>query len=176
MTGIWRFNTLLAAGLAATLSIKIFVAASVLRPTNEAIAYAAGDALASQGYEIAGLSNFSGRVALLAGLGDCMMYVIPISEQGWHQEVIRKVLADDQSLWFLFRGELYPNNQPRWPPLLGFYSSLALAYTGIGSGYEPIYAVVATKECHLEQINWQTFPAIPYRKEALLSEPEIEDF
>lgn len=176
MAAIRRFSVLLAVGLAVTLSIKTFVAASVLRPTNEAIAHAAGDALARQGYEVAGLSNFSGRAALLAGRDNCILYFIPVSEQGWHQETVRKGLTDGQKLWFLFRGKLYADEQPRWPPLFGFYTSLALAYAGVGPGFEPVYAIVATTDCDMGKINLQAFNPLPYRKEALFSLGEAEDF
>ncbi|WP_156886649.1 hypothetical protein [Rhizobium gallicum] len=176
MAAIRRFSLFLAIGLIATLSIKTFVAASVLRPNNEEIASAAGATLAGQGYQVAGLSSFSGRVALLAGQESCIMYFVPVSEQGWHQETVRKGLVDEQKLWFLFRGKLYADDQPRWPPLLGFYVSLALAYTGLGPGFEPVYAVVASRECDMAKVDWQAFKALPYRKESLFTLGEAEDF
>lgn len=170
-----RFSVILAVGLLTTLSIKTLFAASVLRPTNDVVASMAGEELSRQGYQVAGLGVFAGRIALLAGKDGCLIYLVPVSEQGWHQETVRKALSSDQSLSFLYKGELYPGDQPRWPPLLNFYVSLALSYMGMGPGFDPVYALISSNGCDLQSPKWNLLKSLPYRKESVFSFQDADD-
>lgn len=176
MTVAGRFSIMLAVALAATLSIKTFVAASVLRPDNNVSAESAAYALGQQGFDVAGLTTFAGRVSVMAAKGDCLLYVIPVSEQGWHQETVRKGLQSGQSLYFLYDKQIYPNNQPRWAALSDFYLSFALAHMGLGSGYNPVFAIAAAKECDVNAINLAEFGHVPYRRAAIFAHSAGDDY
>jgi hypothetical protein len=167
---------LLAVGLVATLSIKTFVAASVLRPNGSEIAIAMAEAMSLQGFQVAGLSNFAGRAAAMVQRDNCLLYLVPVSEQGWHQETVRTGLVEGQKLYFLFNNRLYERDQPRWEPLLGFYTSFALAHGGLGSGYRPVVAVVSSSGCNVSAVDWNILKPVPYVRVKIVSHRESEDY
>jgi len=171
-----HFSIVLVSALALTLSIKTFVAASVMRPNGSDIALTAGKLIEGQGFQLAGLSTFAGRTAVMAQKDSCLLYLIPVSEQGWHQETVRTSVVAGQRLYFVFDSKVYDDNQPRWKPLFEFYSSFALAHAGLGPGYSPVVAVVASDDCDVKAIDWSGLAPVPYSRTAILTHQENEDY
>lgn len=158
-----RFKIFLAVALTITLSAKLLNGGRVDNPSFDLVLSGAEKALVAQGYLSAGMTTFSGRKALLAGRGACFIYVVPVAHQGWHQETLRKGMAADQSLWFVFEGTLTAETQPEWRTLFGYYVQKSLRYAGFPATYHPVFGVVASRECNVSNVDWASLPAVPFR-------------
>ena len=163
-----RFNILLACALTATLGIKILVAGGVRNPSFETIAGAMRPFFERNGFDVAGETTYAGRPALLVSRGPCLLYSIPVAQQGWHQAIVRQSMTGEQYLWFATRGAATMNIQPRWAPLIEYYFNKALRYVGIARQYPPVLALVASNNCDIHSLPWNSLPSVPFEPISIL--------
>jgi len=166
-----RFKIALGLVLGVSLGLKLLVfGAGVMNPSEPDIASALKPFFERQGYSVVS-AEFAGRSALLAVRNECMMYVVPIAHQGWHQSTVRQAVGRNQTLWFAFEGNLSRDAQQRWRPLLTYYSTKIWAYVGANAGYPVALAIVAYDGCDVTQVDWRETPSVPYQRMRLGSQP-----
>lgn len=162
MARVRRFELLLAGALALTLGVKLVVAGGVQNPSFEAVSEAMRPFFARNGFEIGGSTTFAGRPALLVRKDACLLYSVPVSQQGWHQATVRQSLSAGQGLWYAMRGRLQKDLQPTWSPLAQYYFNKILRYGGLDGQYPPILALVTAGDCDLGQIDWNGLPRVDF--------------
>ncbi|AYD00578.1 hypothetical protein [Neorhizobium sp. NCHU2750] len=159
----YRFNIVLPCILAVSLSIKLSLGGTIVDPSFAEVVVAAETRVVNHAVQSAGVTTFAGRTALLLATADCMMYLVPVGLEGWHQQTLRKSMSEGQTLWFFFNGALYYNVQPRWLPMITVYTAKSLRYIGFSTVYHPMYAIVASPECDVARINWSFLPALHFK-------------
>lgn len=143
-------------------------AASYTRPLNEEIIRTVAEVLDRSGFQVAGPTTFAGRPAVMAAHGSCLVLVTPVSEQGWHEEAVKKAVSPGQRIQFAFMRQNYGPEQPRWVPLLNFYASSMANYFGVHRLFEPVYAVVESEHCSQSDNVWAFLPSFSYKRASAL--------
>jgi hypothetical protein len=159
-----RFRLILSVVFLATLGLKLLVAGPVENPSDSEIAESLTSFFLGQGFQVAGLTTFAGRQALLIHRGDCLAYVVPVAQQGWHQATVREAMSANQHLFFEFRGEISVDRQMRWYPLLVYYAFKIARYAGMPEPYPPVLALVTSGSCDVAKIDWASMPEIQFRR------------
>lgn len=159
-----HFKVFLAVGLVVSLGVKALVVGSVSNPSDREIVEAAMPFFERQGFQVMGPTSFAGRDALLAQRDDCLMYVIPVAHQGWHQATVRQSLDPTQKLAFVFEGRIAPAQQERWRPLLTYYLFKAARYTGVDLPYPPVFGLAMSGNCQVETLDWASMPRIAFHR------------
>jgi hypothetical protein len=143
-------------------------ATSYTRPLNEDIVEAVAEVLDRSGFDVAGPTAFAGRPAVMAAQDSCLVFVTPVSEQGWHEEAVKKAVSPGQSIRFAFKRENFGPEQPRWAPLLDFYASSMANYFGVHRPFEPVYAVVESEQCSQNENVLESLPGFSYKRGSAL--------
>lgn len=162
MTVSRRFKALLVVFAAITLGVKLLTGSVVQNPDANAIYDSITPALRAQGFEIAGQVSFAGRDALLVRRESCIAYLLSVAHQGWHEQTILQNTPPDARLFFIFKGQVFPDRQPRFWPLLDYYAAKALRSVSPQSTYPPVIALVASGECSLGSVDWKTIDGVPF--------------
>lgn len=142
---------------------KILWGGGISNPEYVDIVNAATEFFVEEGFQVSGQVQFAGMDALLAINDECLMYVVPVAHQGWHQAAIRHSVGPDQSLWFEFEGEIKGQKQDTFYPLTVYYFNKAARYFGFKANYPPLFAIVTEGNCSVKALNWRAFPAISFK-------------
>jgi hypothetical protein len=116
-------------------------------PEKDVIAFLARhgfDAVMDEG------ANFS---RILAVNSSCRMRMSIASDDGADRDMMRSLVAVDESLIFVHRGKVYQEQ----PTLLTVSAELwarALRKLGLADRHMPVLAVVAQNQCHVERLPW----------------------
>jgi hypothetical protein len=97
--------------------------------------------------ELARLAAVSGRS------GDCRLVLVDVAPQGWHRNLLSRVVSPSDQLLFVFQGRTY-SSQPVWQTWFHRYRSRVAAALGWDARSEMVYAVVASRNCDLTHIRW----------------------
>ena len=79
------------------------------------------------------------------------MRIYNVSPYGWTNHMIYGRANAGDSVFFVFRGEVYVN-QPVWRTLVAHFSSRFLRKTGLGRDTASVIAVVASTSCGKEPL------------------------
>lgn len=162
-----RFSIFAAATLSLTLGAKLAFVAGVGTPDDETIAIAMAPLFEGQGFLSAGVVDFAGRPALLVSREACLLYVVPVAPQGWSEATVRHAIGPDQSLWFAFAGSVREDTQERYRPLLIYYINKSMAYMRFSPGYSPVLALVGSRACQIDRLDWSRIPTVPFKEFAV---------
>lgn len=162
-----RFRLVLAVGVLLSLSIKLLAIGGIENPHPGDVAATAESSLVAQGFASAGITEYAGRPSLLVNRGACLLYLIPVAPQGYNEATLSAKLAPGERLSFVFRGELYRDRQPRWAPLVNYYVSKAIRYSGWPARFWPVYGVVEVGDCARTTVEWSQLPAVAFRRHGL---------
>lgn len=157
-----RFRFVLAVALVATLSLKILVSGGINNPSFDTIARSVETSMAGIGFETAGIVPYNGAPSALVRNTDCIMYVVPIAQQGWNQASLNLTLAPENDIWYVFEGHVRAGAPDRWRPMLGYYIAKSLRYAGFDTGYPPLLAVIAPKACPVASIDWSAIKDVHF--------------
>lgn len=82
---------------------------------------------------------------------DCRLRVVRVSPLGHQVDLVRKASAQDQHLFFVFRGRVY-REQPVRQTLISYFWFRFLRELGLVTRVPPVLAVATT--CAAEQLPW----------------------
>jgi hypothetical protein len=94
--------------------------------------------------------------SIAAESGDCQLLVAELSPQGWHSDVIRKLIPQGSRLMVFYKGAVY-DNQPVLLTRFDDYLGRMLHTTRLGSGSPPVIGIVASPECVVDKTSWLEF-------------------
>lgn len=154
-----RILTLFVVLLAASLSLKLLTL-----PDARASGSAGDDAIREQMRGFLAREGFAsqiepGLVGLPAASGErdgCRVLLADVAPQGYHRDLIFSLAKPADTVAFLFRGEVYPD-QPgwaTWATRLISHLELAPAPASTGAGSNRVYAVLAVGSCAIEASHW----------------------
>lgn len=143
---------------------KVLWGGGISNPEYAEIANTVTPFFIEEGFQVASEVKFAGMDALIAFRDECLMYVVPVAHQGWHQATIRQAVGPSQSLWFEFEGVIKEREQDTFYPLTVYYFSKAARYFGFKTNYPPVFAIVTEGNCSVKALNWRAFPAISFKK------------
>jgi hypothetical protein len=89
-----------------------------------------------------------------ATAGQCSLFVAALSPQGWHRHLIRKLAPSGSQLLFLFNGTSY-DDQPVMLTRAYYYWSRLLRLAGRSPADRPVFGVVGSSECALDDFPWR---------------------
>lgn len=90
---------------------------------------------------------------ILAVNGSCHIRMMVASDDGADRDMMRSLVAADESLIFVYQGKVYQEQ----PILLTVSAGLwarALRKTGLADRHMPVLAVVAQHQCDVERLGW----------------------
>lgn len=163
------FKIVLAISLLVTVMPKLLLGAGVSNPSYSEIVKIIAPFFTAEGYEVTSPVDFAGKDALLAMKGDCLMYVIPVAHQGWHEATVRQSVGPSENLWFAFEGRL-KQRQDTYYPLSAYYINKSARYLGVDADYPPVLAIVTEGTCSIESIHWGGLPRIPFTLRGLIKD------
>jgi len=88
-----------------------------------------------------------------ATAGECSLLVAVLSPEGWHRHVLRKLTPAGSQLIFLFNGITY-EDQPVMLTRFYYYWSRLLRLAGGDPPLRPVFGIVGSPECGLDDIRW----------------------
>lgn len=157
-----KFRVTLAASLGLLLLVKSFSYATVSNPTHHEIMMHVEPYWSSRGFTVVRGLQIGGREGMLAGKGECQIYIVSVAPQGWHQAALKQSLDRSQSLWYVFEGNITRGEQLRWQPMLRYYASKALRNIGFDVNYSPVIALVTSGQCPIERMDVENIPSVPF--------------
>jgi hypothetical protein len=86
--------------------------------------------------------------------GTCRMLVMKISPDGWQRDLIRDHAEATDRVFFVFRGNLYPD-LPTWLTAAAGLWSRLLRELRLRRNITPVIAVIAPELCNAERLPWQ---------------------
>jgi hypothetical protein len=87
---------------------------------------------------------------------DCRLRVVRVSPLGHQMDLVRKASAQDQHLFYVFRGRVY-REQPVRQTLISYFWFRFLRELGIVTRVPPVLAVATS--CAAEQLPWNSLGA-----------------
>lgn len=156
----------LIATLTVTLGIKL-ASAHFEIPSSPSIVDAVGVFLGEQGFALDATTRIAGRATLVAERDNCVLRIVPIAAQGWHETSLRAALQPQETLTFVYKSNLRRDTQDRWLPLVSNYARLTLRHFGLPVGYDPVLAIAHVPACDPSAIEWGTLPAVPFTRAQL---------
>ena len=85
--------------------------------------------------------------------GTCRMLVMKISPDGWQRDLIRDHAEATDRVFFVFRGNIYPD-LPTWLTAAAGLWSRLLRELRLRRHITPVIAVIAPGFCNAERLPW----------------------
>lgn len=151
-------RSLLLVLLAASLSLKLWSSsdARTAGPDYDAIRAGLRDFLAAEGFAA---HIEAGMVGLPVAAGErdgCRVALAEVAPQGYHRDLIFSLAAPGDTVAFLFRGQVHPD-QPGWATWLSRLSShlrLTAAEPTTVGGSDRVVALLANGTCRIDTALW----------------------
>lgn len=118
----------------------------------------AGSFLESHGFKLDKSPADRDFFLLSGATGDCQVLVAAVSPQGWHTDIVRKLVPSRSNLLFIYRGQAY-SEQPVLITAFNDYIFRFFRMLGAHPRMSPILAVVASPECKVEELPWTEIEA-----------------
>ena len=150
-------KALLAVVLVVSVTAKVLPAATAKQTASGGMATVAA-LFSDQGFEIAKVSEGgAGLQFVQAARASCKLLVASLAFGGEHRDPIRRMASQDDRVFFVFRGETYPH-QPIWRTRFARYWTGLREQAGLKVAFSPLFGVIASPACELDQIRWEAFP------------------
>jgi hypothetical protein len=88
-----------------------------------------------------------------ATTGACRLLLMEIAPDGWQQDLVRDRAQATDRVFFIFRGQVYPD-QPTWLTAAAGLWSRQLQRLGLRQYVTPVVAVIASELCSAEGLPW----------------------
>jgi hypothetical protein len=86
--------------------------------------------------------------------GGCQLLITEVAYQGWHRDLFRRVISEEDQVFFFFRGHKY-RDQPVWLTRPSGYWNTFLRNLGVNAPVEPVLGIAASPPCDLNAMPWQ---------------------
>jgi hypothetical protein len=120
------------------------------------------DFLSHQGFSVTiGEQTIDGMPVLRANAGECSMLVAKVSSVGSNRDMIRGLSKPGDQRFILFKNHIY-TEQPTTFTAIAYLWSKALRELGLMRHIVPVFAVVASANCHATELPWDQLRKIEH--------------
>jgi len=107
--------------------------------------------LKSSGYEFMSMDDSVWNPTMTLFKDPCIYYISPVSAEGGTEAFQRQSVQAGQHLSFVYDGEIYSSQQPRWTPIIyqNIYKLLRAAKLKVE--FPAVYAVRLDNICQVEK-------------------------
>ena len=149
----WAPKALLAGLVVISVSLKVVAASSLPPPPAREASEAVSAVLARQGFTVGANAADIDLLTVFAHARHCDLRLAVVSPHGWHRNLVRRLVAPDEKIVFVFDGKTY-DDQPVWRTWASFYEARVRQYLGLDAATKPVLAVLATPSCAIESLPW----------------------
>lgn len=142
-----RLRHRLVALLAITITLKLIIQGSSAFPTRQDQLRLLNSRLEAIGYQYGGLTDSVWAPTLTVFKDKCVAFIFAISAEGATEDFHRSSIRPNERLIFAYDGRTYPEQQPRWRPILDQQVYKLLRAMQIPAEFPAVYAIRMTRHC-----------------------------
>jgi hypothetical protein len=110
--------------------------------------------LVNQHFDAVVLQEWSDTMPVIrATTATCSMLIMKVSPDGWQRDLIRDRAQATDRVFFILRGNVYPD-QPTWLSVAAGLWQRLLRELRLRRHITPVIAVIASKLCNAERLPW----------------------
>jgi hypothetical protein len=110
--------------------------------------------LARHGFQLDPAVALQNPIGASGRSGGCQLLIAEAAYQGWHRDLFRRMVSEEDQFFFFFRGHKY-QDQPVWLTRLSGFRNTFLRTLGFNAPIEPVLGIMGSLPCDLNTMPWQ---------------------